>query len=1411
MRKTAFLLLAYAYICAYACSYAFSFQAWEDSVYTLIKDSTIKGLQANFHVPGLSIGKISGPLVGQISFSDVVLPDFARAQKVTVNYNLFKFLYIRDIVPAISSIKIEGATIDIKRASDNNLNTTSLLIPLVPGGPPPPVFTSKLYFKNCRINYIDALKPLSQSFDKVAGQISFAKKDKIIINLTGQAGGPVKIAGAFDFKKGGCDFNISVENIRFYEQLFSGKTQLSFLNNQLDFDFKDLKLYGGQADGKATINFAQKAPRLQLNAQVQEINLAGLAQNSPGITGSADGSVALSGLFHDLRGKISARLRQGALLGQSIDLLSSDFTISNGGILFNNFSATSKTAAVNASGSISSSLVFDFKADARGIRLAGRGFPGPMEALVEDFTGNVNWQLNDAFFASPLKHIRASGRAHLSQGRIGEQLFDRAAGGFSMGNGILNLEKVTFENKLSSLEASGQIGIGVPTGLVLTASKIKLEDFKALNYLLPKEAQNPTGTADIQLNVTGELSREAKIESIDSLLGLNASGEVFLFNGRLANIPINKGHAAFSWENRRLSISTLSLVTPRSNINLKLSLGNQLDGDLKGIINLDEFSALTEQYGNLDGEIGIDLLIKGQPGQPDLLADFWINNLQFNRINFSRIEGKLNYMEGQLLLPKPLLLQSGTDRYFLSGQAKISDKLEDSVVDLNLSTSQSNFPAFALLASRLQSELSRRAVTNAGEKTTIDVSNLTPSLPRDFRFIYSLGNEKDSFIKLKEQTANQNASMDPDALPFEARGKVSLSLSLKGKINNPSGLFSGEIKNGAFQKFLFDSLKTEGQIKNHRVSIKNLDVAQKSGRLAARGEIGFDGSATLEATGGRIEIGGIQYDKVSAEVESTPRGLAIKYFSLSDSSLSGFIGASISLEAHLADKAPGLLNLFGDDIRWLEGRTRGTLEITGTPDRLKINGTLAVRDTSVFVRAIDAKISQISGEAVFHDSRLSFQALHGVWQGESSRQAQNNIDLAGNIDLSQISKGTLALDLNLKPVDFTVNLKDLYSGGLRIHSARLNGPLAFDMSQGPTLTAQAEIQNAVITIPSKQEEQKKMLPLKLNLDVKLERNVYAVMGDLSGIDISNPLLNLEVTSDNLDINGALDTPLLFGKVKIKRGSVSLLGREFLLLSTEEQKLFYPYDPDKIKENLASFDGSESAMPDVQITGKVEVENSEKDAAGQITKRKVLILSRLKGLMGARQEGRGLKITFSGFTRDKTAGDLRPATYSEQDLKVMLLPDFIKSFTGVEKDASGQPVNTNAVIADVLSSRAQSFIFRGLERNLEQQLGLESLTLEYNFGKDLKQAMGVRDTSSFEERKPDWKIGFVKGFFDRLFIDVKYAQVMEKADMARTTLNYQITYKLSPICSIMYYQEPISAQQNYAGNQKVTLSSGFSFW
>jgi hypothetical protein len=162
---------------------------------------------------------------------------------------------------------------------------------------------------------------------------------------------------------------------------------------------------------------------------------------------------------------------------------------------------------------------------------------------------------------------------------------------------------------------------------------------------------------------------------------------------------------------------------------------------------------------------------------------------------------------------------------------------------------------------------------------------------------------------------------------------------------------------------------------------------------------------------------------------------------------------------------------------------------------------------------------------------------------------------------------------------------------------------------------------------------------------------------------------------------------------------------------------------------------------------------------------------------------------------------------------MLLPDFLKSLTGINHGTNTNQTSTNAVIADYISSRIQTVVFRGLERQLEQKLGLENLRLEYNFGKDVRQAMGVGDRHLVENEQPDWRIGFVKGFFDKLYLEMNFAQLATSVNNMpiRQTFNYQLTYKLSPIWSIMYYREPITPQDLATGYQKITLKAGFSFW
>jgi len=382
--------------------------------------------------------------------------------------------------------------------------------------------------------------------------------------------------------------------------------------------------------------------------------------------------------------------------------------------------------------------------------------------------------------------------------------------------------------------------------------------------------------------------------------------------------------------------------------------------------------------------------------------------------------------------------------------------------------------------------------------------------------------------------------------------------------------------------------------------------------------------------------------------------------------------------------------------------------------------------------------------------------------------------------------------------------------------------LALDFKSGPKFSGNFNVNDAVLTLSTdnsgKGNSGKNIVfPLNFGMDVNLNKNVYIVMGDVSTLNLSTILMNLEVGCEGLHVGGTLATPSLNGKVQLKRGTVNIFNREFTLLSKDMVKKYFPYDSENTIDNYASFageEGSAGVLPKINLTAQIEVENTEKDISGKNVKKKVFILANLKGKMGAKSEGEGLKIFLAGYNEDKSKSpaEMTPMPYSEQDLKVMLLPDFIKSFAGIGTKDEAQ-VDTNVVIADYLSSRVQSMLFRSLEREAEQKLGLESLTLEYNLGPKVKEALGLKDTRNFQDDKPAWSVGFVKGLADRLYLDVRYSQPMEGRTVttAQNSFNYQLTYKLTPICSILYYREPINVYDLTTGYQKVTLKFGYSFW
>ncbi len=305
------------------------------------------------------------------------------------------------------------------------------------------------------------------------------------------------------------------------------------------------------------------------------------------------------------------------------------------------------------------------------------------------------------------------------------------------------------------------------------------------------------------------------------------------------------------------------------------------------------------------------------------------------------------------------------------------------------------------------------------------------------------------------------------------------------------------------------------------------------------------------------------------------------------------------------------------------------------------------------------------------------------------------------------------------------------------------------------------------------------------------------------------------------MTGNLKAPSLRGEVKFKRGMINILNREFALISEEQQKMFYAADLEKVKGNTAVFYGErgrEGLLPYLTLTSSVKVKNYEEvqnKETPKFVEEEVIVIARVIGMPFAAEKEKEISVKLDAFKEDKTKkpAEIISARIPEEEIKVLLLPDFIKAPLGLtKKGVEGVPASE--VMVDYLNSRLQALLLRGAERELERTLGLESLTLEYNFGKDLRRLMareepGVPPALTGEEKI--FGIGFVKGFFDKFYIDVRYSQAIEeRATEAYSFFNYQITYKLSPIFSIIYYNEPFISPEKGYPYYKLTLKAGYQF-
>ncbi|MDD5594040.1 MAG: translocation/assembly module TamB domain-containing protein, partial [Candidatus Margulisbacteria bacterium] len=1236
-------------------------------------------------------------------------------------------------------------------------------------------------------------------------------------------------------------------------------------------------LYKGRLAGHLELNLAQ-GPQLKLKADFSRFDLAALAQNTPGIEGKADGTLELTGSVDDLAGKLAAQLSPGLVFGQQMDNVSASFKIKNRVFWLDNFTATSGNAAFRASGKVTPDLTFDLAAEAFGLRLAGQSVFGKMGAVLNKFKGRTAWKLDKDFLAQPLKNLTASGEVSLSDGRIGEQQFDEASGGLSIGNGRIEVADALIKKNRSLVRLGGVTGVGTPTKLLIAGNKIDLADVKLLNFFLPAEARNPTGSASFEIEVTGELSKETRFNSFDPLLDLTVDGHLQIVSTEVDNILISDALLRFFWHERSLKLSDSRINLPNSRISLDFVYGRDgsLTGSLAGTANLGAYQSLTSRYGKISGLAGLAISLSGSLESPQIAATFWLSKFGFNEIYFDDISGSLSYRENKISVLKPIIFKNGSDRFSLAGDLAVDpDRPEESVLGLDFKILQADLASSYRLLYKIQGEITRRffASKQAQPFSAINLAAFKLPDPSAFdgedKFQLYLGDSKKPYYLAAWKNVWQQAKKTQAAAPEESMGgTMTAEVTLAGKVSDLTGRLSGRLSRGFFRDYHFDLFDTRVSLKDQDIKIEKADLKKDSGSISARGDYnlkgglrlslvanslpldimkiafpgkefkgafnmnaGLDGPlqnlrVALTAEAKNISMAGIDIDEAVITATKKDDHIYLNELSLLQGDLlstaSGSVLLShpglISLEADLKGNTVGLMNLFTDQVKWKNGDSNLSAKVTGTLDDPKIDGTISVRNGTIYIKALESDLRNLSGTAEIESNIMTISALTGTWTGKRTNDIPNPVGLAGSLDLSNAlaEKGSIDLNLIFSPTRVYAFFPNLYVGVLDIKELSLQGPLSFDLSDAPLLKGKVGVNNAVVTI-SQPSGGGQPFPLRLALEIDLSKNVYAVMGDIATLNLSNILMNLEING-GLNISGNLASPDLLGKIAIKRGTVNIFNQEFSLLTSEMRKKYSTYGSAIAEENTAAFKG-EGAMPDIDVTASIDVDNQEKDASGKYVKKTVNILAHLRGTIGVKEEERGLKISLSGFLEDKTKSpsEFMPAAYSEQDLKVMLLPDFIKSLAGVNQPGgTGQAVETNAVIADYLSSRVQSLLFRSLEREAEQRLGLESLTLAYNLGPKIGEAMGVKDIKGLDQAKPAWSVGFVKGFFDRLYINVRYAQGSDQAANTTTTVsqtifNYELTYKLTPIWSIIYYREPSSLSQPTTGYQKITLAAGFSLW
>ncbi|HEY9824442.1 MAG TPA: translocation/assembly module TamB domain-containing protein, partial [Stenomitos sp.] len=328
-------------------------------------------------------------------------------------------------------------------------------------------------------------------------------------------------------------------------------------------------------------------------------------------------------------------------------------------------------------------------------------------------------------------------------------------------------------------------------------------------------------------------------------------------------------------------------------------------------------------------------------------------------------------------------------------------------------------------------------------------------------------------------------------LPVNLTGQLNGTATLAGRWDNPS---------------------VEGQFSLNQGTLNRAAIQQATAQ--------FDYQGARLAFGGEANIGSPEPIRIRGSVP-----YALPFSAVQPNSREVDIAMSVK------DQGLSLVNLFTDQVSWVDGKGDLALQVNGTSDKPILNGALTLQDATLRSPTLADPLTAVNGTVRFDSDRIMVKSLTGRYnQGELS--AEGNLPIFN--DALRV-KEPLVVSLN----NTALNVKGLYrgqaNGNLSVTgsatSPNLIGFIA--LQNGEVLLAEATALESANTVPGTADSGNMSVDFQ-DLQVRLGENVRI---------LQPPILSF-VASGQVDLDGTLNAPRPNGVVKFEKGNVYLFTTLF---------------------------------------------------------------------------------------------------------------------------------------------------------------------------------------------------------------------------------------------------------------------------